>query len=63
MIPFEPVERRERHIYFLVSHQIPMEKSSWVHYSASECATVGEDTFGIPERSSGQIQGNPFEQF
>jgi hypothetical protein len=24
---------------------------------------VGEDTFGIPERSSDQIQGNPSEPF
>jgi hypothetical protein len=36
-----------------------MEKSSWAHYSAIEGATIGEDTFGIPERSSDQIQGNP----
>jgi hypothetical protein len=34
-------------------------KSSWVHYRANEGATVGEDAFGIPERSSKQTQGNP----
>jgi hypothetical protein len=38
-------------------------KSSWAHYLAIEGATVGEDAFGIPERSSYHIQGNPSDPF
>jgi hypothetical protein len=61
--PSDPVERRERCIYFLVSHQILMDKSSWAHYSAIEGAIVGENTFWIPEISSDQIQRNPSNPF
>jgi hypothetical protein len=61
--PSNPVERRAGHIYCLVSHQIPTEKSSWAHYSAIERAIVGKDAFGILKRSSDQIQGNPSDPF
>ena len=40
-----------------------MKKSSWVHFSAIEGVTIEEDTFGIPEPSSDQFQGNPSDTF
>jgi hypothetical protein len=51
------------YIFFLVSHHIPMEKSSRAHFIDIEVATLGEDTFGFPERSSDQIQGNSSDPF
>jgi hypothetical protein len=59
----DPVERKARRIIFPVSRQIQTEKSSRVHFPVVEVATLGEDTFGVPERSSDQIQGNPFDPF
>jgi hypothetical protein len=50
-------------IFFLVSRQIPTEESSGVHFPDIGSATLGEDTFGVPERSSDQIQGNPSDPF
>jgi hypothetical protein len=32
IFPSNPFERRERHIFFLVSHQIPTEESTRVHF-------------------------------
>jgi hypothetical protein len=61
--PSDPVERKARRIFCLVSRQIPTEKSSGAHFPAIEGATLGEDTFGVPERSSDQIQGNPSDPF
>ena len=40
-----------------------MEKSSRAHFIDVEVATLGEDTFGFPERSSDQIQGNSSDPF
>jgi hypothetical protein len=62
-IPSDPFERKEKRIFFPVSHQIPTKKSSGAHFPAVEGATLGEDTFGVPERSSDQIQGNPSDPF
>jgi hypothetical protein len=61
--PSNLVERKAGRIYCLVSRRIPTEKSSRAHHSASEGATIWEDTFGVLERSSDQIQGNPFDPF
>jgi hypothetical protein len=40
-----------------------MEKSYGAHFPVVEVATLREDTFGVPERSSDQIHGNPFDPF
>jgi hypothetical protein len=62
-IPPNPVERKTRHIFCLVPRQIPMEESSGAHFSDIRSATLGEDTFEVPKRSSIQIWGNPFDPF
>jgi len=61
--PFDPVERKERHIFFLVSRQIPTKKSSGAHFPVVDAVALGEDTFGVLERSSDQIHGNPSDPF
>jgi hypothetical protein len=61
--PSDPVEKKARHIYCPVSRQIPTEESSGAHFPTVEVVTLGEDTFGVPERSSNLIQGNPSDPF
>jgi hypothetical protein len=51
------------YIFCLVSRHISTEKSSRAHFIDVEVATLGDDTFGVPERSSDQIQGNPSNPF
>ncbi len=39
------------------------EESSGAHILDIGSTTLGDDTFGVPERSSVQIQGNPSGPF
>jgi hypothetical protein len=40
-----------------------MKKSSGAHFLVLDAVALGEGTFGIPERSSDQIHGNPSDPF
>jgi hypothetical protein len=51
------------YIFCLVSRHILTEKTSRAHFIDVEVATLGDDTFGVPECSSDQIQGNPSDPF
>ena len=61
--PSDPVERKERCIFFLIPHQIPTKGSFQAHFPDIGSATLGEDTFGVLEQSSVQIRGNPSDPF
>jgi hypothetical protein len=61
--PFDPVERKARHIFFLVPRQITTKESSRAYFPDFGSATLGEDTFKVLERSSIQIWGNPSDPF
>jgi hypothetical protein len=61
--PSDPVERKERCIFCLVPHQISTRESSGAHFPDIGSAALWADTFGVPERSSDQIQGNPSDPF
>jgi hypothetical protein len=60
-IDFLPTQLRGRQgaSFELLLVRFRRRKSSWAHQLASEGATLGEDTFRVPERSPDQIQGNP----
>jgi hypothetical protein len=61
--PSNPVERKVRHIFFLVRRHIMMEESSGAHFLDIGSVTLTKDTFEVPKRSSVQIRVNPSDPF